>query len=63
MVFFFFHLQRQAYLIASGVISIIYVLSAAVLFLGVKEKKGKKTLLKFFTLQQHKVNIYYLVCS
>uniref|UniRef100_A0A3P8UEF3 MFSD2 lysolipid transporter A, lysophospholipid n=1 Tax=Cynoglossus semilaevis TaxID=244447 RepID=A0A3P8UEF3_CYNSE len=31
---------RQAYLIASGVISIIYVLSAAVLFLGVKEKKG-----------------------
>ncbi|GAA6213766.1 sodium-dependent lysophosphatidylcholine symporter 1-B-like [Lates japonicus] len=30
---------KQAYLIASGVISIIYILCAAVLFLGVKERK------------------------
>lgn len=32
--------QKQAYLIASGVICVIYVLCAAVLFLGVKEQKG-----------------------
>lgn len=32
--------QKQAYLIASGVICIIYVLCATVLFLGVKEQKG-----------------------
>ncbi|XP_033981169.1 sodium-dependent lysophosphatidylcholine symporter 1-B-like isoform X2 [Trematomus bernacchii] len=41
---------KQAYLIASGVICIIYVCCAAVLFLGVKEKKDngrKKTLLTF----------------
>ncbi|KAK5857213.1 hypothetical protein PBY51_010471 [Eleginops maclovinus] len=41
---------KQAYLIASGVICIIYVFCAAVLFLGVKEKKDngrKKTLLTF----------------
>uniref|UniRef100_A0A7N8Y3U4 Sodium-dependent lysophosphatidylcholine symporter 1-B-like n=1 Tax=Mastacembelus armatus TaxID=205130 RepID=A0A7N8Y3U4_9TELE len=37
--------QKQAYLIASGVICIIYILCATVLFLGVKEKKenGRKT--------------------
>lgn len=33
-------LQKQAYMIASGVICIIYVVCAAVLFVGVKEKKG-----------------------
>uniref|UniRef100_A0A8C2Z9Z3 MFSD2 lysolipid transporter A, lysophospholipid a n=1 Tax=Cyclopterus lumpus TaxID=8103 RepID=A0A8C2Z9Z3_CYCLU len=41
---------KQAYLISSGVICIIYVLCAVVLFLGVKEKKEngrKKTLLTF----------------
>ncbi|XP_054469836.1 sodium-dependent lysophosphatidylcholine symporter 1-B-like [Anoplopoma fimbria] len=41
---------KQAYLIASGVICIIYVLCAGVLFLGVKERKengGEKTLLTF----------------
>ncbi|KAM6916881.1 sodium-dependent lysophosphatidylcholine symporter 1-B-like [Lycodopsis pacificus] len=41
---------KQAYLIASGVICIIYVLCAAGLFLGVKEQKEnwqKKTLLTF----------------
>ncbi|XP_075964095.1 sodium-dependent lysophosphatidylcholine symporter 1-B-like [Anarhichas minor] len=41
---------KQAYLIASGVICVIYVFCAAVLFLGVKEQKEngrKKTLLTF----------------
>uniref|UniRef100_UPI0037E90399 sodium-dependent lysophosphatidylcholine symporter 1-A isoform X2 n=1 Tax=Semicossyphus pulcher TaxID=241346 RepID=UPI0037E90399 len=33
---------KQAYLIASGVICIIYILCAAVLFLGVKEQKDHK---------------------
>lgn len=32
--------QKQAYLVASGVICIIYVACAAVLFFGVKERKG-----------------------
>lgn len=32
--------QKQAYLIASAVISLIYVLCAAILFFGVKEQKG-----------------------
>lgn len=40
-----FHFQKQAYLIASGVICIIYVLCAAVLFFGVKEQKGESPLL------------------
>ncbi|TNN87132.1 Sodium-dependent lysophosphatidylcholine symporter 1-B [Liparis tanakae] len=41
---------KRAYMISSGIICIIYVLCAAVLFLGVKEKKEngrKKTLLTF----------------
>ncbi|XP_029317170.1 sodium-dependent lysophosphatidylcholine symporter 1-B-like [Cottoperca gobio] len=41
---------KQAYLIASGAICVIYVLCAVVLFLGVKEQKEcgrKKTLLTF----------------
>ncbi|XP_068194490.1 sodium-dependent lysophosphatidylcholine symporter 1-B-like [Antennarius striatus] len=33
---------KRAYLIASGVIGIIYVLCAAILFLGVKEQKDRK---------------------
>lgn len=33
---------KQAYLIASGVISIIYILCAAVLFFGVKERKENR---------------------
>lgn len=35
--------QKQAYLVASGVICIIYVLCAAILFFGVKEQKGMNT--------------------
>lgn len=33
--------QRNAYMIASGVICFIYIICAVVLFLGVKERKGK----------------------
>lgn len=33
--------QRNAYMIASGVICSIYIVCAMVLFLGVKEQKGK----------------------
>lgn len=40
----FIHPQKQAYLIASGVICIIYVLCAIVLFFGVKEQKGESLL-------------------
>lgn len=40
LVIYYFCPQKQAYLIASGVICIIYVLCAAILFLGVKEQKG-----------------------
>lgn len=35
-------LQKRAYLVASGVICIIYVLCALVVFFGVKEQKGIK---------------------
>lgn len=34
--------QKQAYMISSGVICIIYLLCTFVLFLGVKEQKGKQ---------------------
>lgn len=34
-------LQKIAYMIASGVICLIYVICAIVLFFGVREKKGK----------------------
>lgn len=36
-------LQKTAYMIASGVICLIYILSAVVLFFGVREQKGKST--------------------
>lgn len=32
--------QREAYMIASGIICAIYVLCAVVLFFGVRERKG-----------------------
>lgn len=35
--------QKTAYMIASGVICLIYILCAIVLFFGVREKKGKGT--------------------
>lgn len=45
---FFFPSQRQAYMIASGVICVIYVLCAITLFCGVKEHEGKPELLSVF---------------
>lgn len=38
-----FLLQKTAYMTASGVICLIYVLCAVVLFFGVREQKGKGT--------------------
>lgn len=35
-------IQKVAYMISSGVICLIYVLCAVVLFFGVREQKGKK---------------------
>lgn len=40
----FSSLQKTAYMIASGVICLIYVLCAIVLFFGVREQKGKASL-------------------
>lgn len=37
----FFSFQKTAYMIASGVICLIYILCAVVLFFGVRERKGK----------------------
>lgn len=36
--------QKAAYMIASGVICLIYVLCAIVLFFGVREQKGKASI-------------------
>lgn len=37
-------LQKVAYMIASGVICLIYVLCAVVLFFGVRERKGEASI-------------------
>lgn len=40
-LFLFFSFQKTAYMIASGVICLIYILCAIVLFFGVREQKGE----------------------
>ena len=48
-------LKKEAYMIASGVICAIYVLCAAILFMGVKEQKGEDLVPSMVITKQHKL--------